>query len=448
MSKVRFLEQDPVPTSLRGREGRVEQLTGRGAAVWVDGIRRHVPKDWLVTPSQPEQVITAQPFQESTLQPDPASPQPTSPDVSSGEDGDDDPITMQAWDDIQRACLELGMDWGQSQEFIAETIGISLVELDPFRITWRHFLRVIERLEQLEADQGQQPQTTPPPLPPPPQTTNGDAAKAIYPPPSRYLGVTAYNEMVAIAANLGLSEASMVSQLGIPADCPGYLLDRPWIFAIVRGLAAIATGRQPGQPVLSKAVLKFGYRSDDGPRLVVVGLDGTLLHGDPVIVLDWARQLRIFIESPNAGHSIASGGIPQPAGGKDPANSQMVGEDPATTIRPEDSLPRRAQDSGLQYTLVGSPTTSSTGASKTRTPQGQPVAAVSWSDDDPVVDRGWYKLMEICCEAGVTVEHIRQVLSDATGIPESHVEEAPLTRSRYQRAMAYLANYRCGTGDR
>jgi hypothetical protein len=260
--------------------------------------------------------------------------------------------------------------------------------------------------------------------------------------------VAAYNELRAIASHLGLDEEGMVAQLGIPSECPGYLLDRPWIFAIVRGLAAIATGHQPGQPDPSKAVLKFGYRSDDGPKLVIVGLDGTLLHGDPVIVLDWARQLRIPIENPNAGRSITDGGIPQPAGGEDPADSQVDREDPVATIQPEDSYLYRAQDGGLQRTLDGSPTTSSAEAPKTQSPQGQPVVAVPQSDDDPVIDRGWYKLMEVCCEAGVTPEHIKQVLSDSTGIPKSHVEEIPLTRSRYQQAMAYLASYRRGARDR
>jgi len=175
---------------------------------------------------------------------------------------------------------------------------------------------------------------------------------------------------------------------------------------------------------------------------VIVGLDGTLLHGDPVMVVDWARQLRISIEGPNAGRSITGGGIPQPDGGGDPAHSQMGGEDSATTIQSEDSLPCRGQDSGLQHALDGSPTTSGAGAPKTRPPQEHPVEAVSQSDDDPVIDRGWYKLMEVCCKAGVAAENIRQVLSDATGIPKYQVEEIPLTRSQYKRALNYLANYR------
>jgi hypothetical protein len=187
----------------------------------------------------------------------------------------------------------LGLSYEEAQQVIAEVTGVPPAELDPSRLTWRQYLQAIERLEQLESAQGLSAPSSPSLPPPPPPAANREAAKAIYPPPSRYLGVTAYKELVAIAANLGLDEDAMVSRLGIPADCPGYLLDRPWIFAIVRGLAAIAAGRHPGQPDLSKSVLKFGYRSDDDPRLVVVGLDGTLLHGDAVMVVDWAQQLRI-----------------------------------------------------------------------------------------------------------------------------------------------------------
>jgi len=184
----------------------------------------------------------------------------------------------------------LGLSWGEAQRVIAWATGIPPAELDPSRLTWRHFLQVIEWLERLEVAQPAQPA---PPPPPPPPAASREAAKAIYPPPSRYLGVAAYNELVAIAANLGLDEEAMVARLGIPADCPGYLLDRSWVFAIARGLAAIAAGQQPGPPDFSKAVLKFGYRSDDGPMLVVVGLDGTLLHGEAVMVADMAQQLRI-----------------------------------------------------------------------------------------------------------------------------------------------------------
>jgi len=457
--QVRFLGQDPVPPSLRGREATLEQATDREAVVQVGGSRRRVPVNWLTASSRSEQGSTAsvQTASHSGLtQPvDVAGTRQCSdhagrldPIDTDDSDGDDDPITKQGWDSLLEACRELGIGRKSVLQIIAEATGIPVDEIDPSRLTWRNFLQVIERLEAL---QGQPDQPAPPPplpSPPPPPAAHRETTKAIYPPPSKYLGVAAYNELRAIASNLGLDEEEMVARLGIPADCPGYLLDRPWIFAIARGLAAIAAGRQPGQPNPSKAVLKFGYRSEGGPKLVIVGLDGTLLHGDPEMVLDWAKQLRIPVEGSNAGRSITGGGIPQPDGGEDPTHSQVGGEYPTTTIQPKDSFPCRAQNGGLQRTFDGSPTTSSAEAPKTQSPQGQPAEAVPQSDDDPVVDRGWAKLMEVCCEAGVTVENIRQVLSDATGIPKHQVEEIPLTRSRYQQAMAYLAHCKCGVGDR
>ena len=459
IQQVRFLELESIPASLRGREATLEQATDQEAVVQVGGSRRRVPVNWLAASSHPEQGSTAS--DQGTSHSDQiqsvevaatqhCSDHVDSLDLNATDDsgGDDDPITEQSWNDLLEACRKLGISRKSALQIIAEATGIPAAEIGPSRLTWRNFLLVIERLETLQGQPDQPTPPPPPPSPPPPPAANKEAAKAIYPPPSRYLGVAAYNELRAIASHLGLGEEEMVAQLGIPSDCPGYLLDRPWIFAMVRGLTAIATGRQPGQPDPSKAVLKFGYRSDDGPKLVIVGLDGTLLHGDPVIVLDWARQLRIPIENPNAGRSITDGGIPQPAGGRDPADSQVDREDPVATIQPEDSFPCSAQDGGLRHSLDGSPTTSSTGPSKTQPPQGQPVAAASWSDDDPVIDRGWYRLLEVCCEAGVAVEHVKQVLSDATGIPKSHVEEVPLTRSQYQQAMAYLANCRRGTGSR
>jgi len=55
------------------------------------------------------------------------------------EEGDDDPITEQAWDSIQEACLELGLSWGEAQQFIADVAGIPLMDLDPSQFTWRHY---------------------------------------------------------------------------------------------------------------------------------------------------------------------------------------------------------------------------------------------------------------------------------------------------------------------
>ena len=345
IQQVRFLELESIPASLRGREATLEQATDQEAVVQVGGSRRRVPVNWLAASSHPEQGSTASVQTASHSGPtqpvDVADTRHCSDHASrldlidtDDSDGDDDPITEQSWNDLLEACRKLGISRKSALQIIAEATGIPAAEIGPSRLTWRNFLLVIERLETLQGQPDQPTPPPPPPSPPPPPAVNKDAAKAIYPPPSKYLGVAAYNELRAIASHLGLDEEEMVTQLGIPSDCPGYLLDRPWIFAIVRGLAAIATGHQPGQPNLAKAVLRFGYRLDDGPRLVIVGLDGTLLHGDPVMVLDWARQLRIPIEGSNADRPVASGGIPQPAGGEEPASSQVGGEDAAGIPKP------------------------------------------------------------------------------------------------------------------
>jgi len=296
--QVRFLERDPVPPSLRGREAMLEQATNRNAIVWVDGIRQHVPLNWLTDSSRPVQgadavaTVASTHGQGSTVCAPSTPGRPTShPDLAqSAAEGDDDPITRQGWNSLLEACRELGIRRKDVPQIIAEATGIPADEVDPSRLTWRQYLQVIERLE---ADHSR-PNSSPTPPPPPPRpNANRVTAKAIYPLPGRYLDTSVYGELVAIAGALGLDEEAMVRQLGIPNEYYDYLLGKYWIFAIARGLAAIALGQPPGPPDFSRAVLKFGYRSSDGPRLVVVGMDGTLLHGDPAMVADWARQLQI-----------------------------------------------------------------------------------------------------------------------------------------------------------
>jgi len=136
--QVRFLDRDPVPPSLRGREGWLEQESHRMAVVRVEGSRRHVPKDWLV------------PAQGSAASAAAASPALVQPSVVDAE-GDDDPITQQAWYGLLEACLELNLSPEEAQEVIAEAAGIPPDELDPSRLTWRQYLQAIERLERLES---------------------------------------------------------------------------------------------------------------------------------------------------------------------------------------------------------------------------------------------------------------------------------------------------------
>jgi len=134
--QVRFLDRDPVPVSLRGKEAKLEQEAHRVAVVRVGGIRRHVPKDWLamkgsLVPDQPTLTLT----------------QPADLDA----EGDNDLITQQAWYNLLDTCLELNLSPEEAQEVIAGATGIPPNELDPSRLTWQQYLQIIEQLEQLES---------------------------------------------------------------------------------------------------------------------------------------------------------------------------------------------------------------------------------------------------------------------------------------------------------
>jgi hypothetical protein len=61
--------------------------------------------------------------------------------------------------------------------------------------------------------------------------------------------------------------------------------------------------------------------------------------------------------------------------------------------------------------------------------------------DDPVIDRGWYRLMDVCCEVGVSHVDVRKVLAEATGVAPGDVERVPLTQEQYNRALDYLRKW-------
>jgi len=90
------------------------------------------------------------PSQGSAVSAAAASPALVQPSVVDAE-GDDDPITQQAWYSLLEACLELNLSPEEAQEVIAEAAGIPPDELDPSRLTWRQYLQAIERLERLES---------------------------------------------------------------------------------------------------------------------------------------------------------------------------------------------------------------------------------------------------------------------------------------------------------
>jgi hypothetical protein len=66
---------------------------------------------------------------------------------------------------------------------------------------------------------------------------------------------------------------------------------------------------------------------------------------------------------------------------------------------------------------------------------------VQRTTDDPVIDRGWYRLLDACCEAGVSHVDVRAVLAEATGVAPGDVERVPLTREQYNRALEYIRRW-------
>ena len=71
-------------------------------------------------------------------------------------------ITKQAWDLLQDACRDLGLEQWQARQVIAGAIGSPPIDLERDRLTERQFMQVFERLEDLEATKTQPPLSDPP----------------------------------------------------------------------------------------------------------------------------------------------------------------------------------------------------------------------------------------------------------------------------------------------
>jgi hypothetical protein len=76
-----------------------------------------------------------------------------------------------------------------------------------------------------------------------------------------------------------------------------------------------------------------------------------------------------------------------------------------------------------------------------RTTNGAPPTSNTAKEEDHISKREWDNLLDACCKAGVSHLDLRQVISEAAGIPMRDVGVVTLTRVQYRRAMAYLANY-------
>jgi hypothetical protein len=132
-----------------------------------------------------------------------------------------------------------------------------------------------------------------------------------------------------------------------------------------------------------------------------------------------------------------------------PQVSQTSTPDPAPSLNgnpvEKQSPPIALHDTPVQNngaTVV--PTT----PSSTSAPVKPEVAAlqsdngrVQRTTDDPVIDRGWYRLLDVCCEVGVSHVDVRAVLAEATGVAPGNVERVPLTREQYNRALEYIRRW-------
>jgi hypothetical protein len=151
---VRFLDRDPVPPSLRGREAQLERDTHPIAVVWVDGNRRHVLKKWLVEGSDTNAAAALSGSQ------GPATPtledREPEPSPLSRPPADDDTITKQDWNALLAACRKAGMPWIPSLQFIAESLGIPVEKLDPLQMTQRQYQQAMRRVEEYRRSAEQQ----------------------------------------------------------------------------------------------------------------------------------------------------------------------------------------------------------------------------------------------------------------------------------------------------
>ena len=145
--RVRFLDRDPVPPSLRGREAQVERDTHPIAIVWVKGIRRHVLKEWLVEESDTSAKTAlggSQTTSTPTLEEQKPKPSPTSPPPVD----DNAHITKQDWNTLVAACKEAGMRWIPSLKFIAKAVGVPVEKLDHLQITQRQYQQAMRLVEE------------------------------------------------------------------------------------------------------------------------------------------------------------------------------------------------------------------------------------------------------------------------------------------------------------
>jgi hypothetical protein len=113
-------------------------------------------------------------------------------------------------------------------------------------------------------------------------------------------------------------------------------------------------------------------------------------------------------------------------------------EEQSPPVSPPSVTPE--QNNGATAVLT-TPSSTTTPAEK-KVPVAETVnGRLQRTTDDPVIDRGWYGLLDACCKAGVSHVDVRKVLAEATGVAPGDVERVPLTREQYRRALDYIRRW-------
>jgi len=167
---VRFLDRDPVPPQLRGREARFERETFRNVVVRIGGVRQSVPKDWLVkgsTDSGKSQNGSLLPRTEegSTTGPSAAGDARTKAptgrsDPQSATNGSltdsnqEDRISIQEWNRLLDTCCRAGVSHLDLKKVISEAAGIPMCDVGTVALTRAQYRRAMDYLANYRGEEG------------------------------------------------------------------------------------------------------------------------------------------------------------------------------------------------------------------------------------------------------------------------------------------------------
>jgi len=166
---VRFLDRDPVPPQLRGREARFERETFRNVVVRIGGVRQSVPKDWLVKgstdssrnqngspPSRTEGGVAtgfSTAGDTGTKTPTVRSDKPAT-NGSLTDSNQEDRISNQEWNRLLDACCRAGVSHLDLKKVISEAAGIPMRDVGTVALTRAQYRRAMEYLANYRGEEG------------------------------------------------------------------------------------------------------------------------------------------------------------------------------------------------------------------------------------------------------------------------------------------------------